>query len=253
MATAEGRTAHGRRRSPSLGDMTDLAEERSDAQPRASLRERKAHATRRRLLSSALDLLAREGADAVTVRAVADQSDIATGTFYNYFASAEALIDAVVELEIGTMSRRLDALTLGMPDPAEQLSIALRHLVRTAISDPTWGWLLVRLGTESQPVSDLLGSRLAAVMQHGADVERFIIKDVPTASAITLGALIAATRVFLESSRDIGEAAASFVENQLRALGITPTEAEKIANRRLPELPILADQGAMSISRIIAL
>jgi len=70
---------------------------------------------------------------------------------------------------------------------------------------------------------------------------------------MTLGALVAATRVFLDAGRALGEAESSFVENQLRALGITPAEAERIANRRLPELPIIADQGAMSIVRIIAL
>ena len=151
------------------------------------------------------------------------------------------------------MGRRLDALSNGIDDPADELSAALRHLVRASITDPTWGWLLVRLGSESEWVATLLGARLARTVERGATTGRFIVKDVPTATAMTLGALVAATRVFLDAGRALGEAESSFVENQLRALGITPAEAERIANRRLPELPIIADQGAMSIVRIIAL
>ncbi|MBO9578576.1 MAG: TetR/AcrR family transcriptional regulator [Microbacteriaceae bacterium] len=230
--------------------MTESEEQGGDGAPRLGVRERKAHATRRRLLATALDVIAREGIEAVTVRTVADGSDIATGTFYNYFTSAEELIDTIVDLEIGTMGRRLDALSTGISDPADELSATLRHLVRAAITDPTWGWLIVRLGAESERVSDLIGGRIARTIERGAHAGRFIVKDVPTATAMTLGALVAATRVFLDGSRALGEAEALFVENQLRALGITAAEAERTANRRLPDLPVIADQGALSIVRI---
>jgi AcrR family transcriptional regulator len=229
--------------------MTDEAEQ-SGAAPRLGLRERKAYETRRRLLAAALDLMARDGVDGVTIGILADHSDIAVGTFYNYFPSREAIIDVVIDLELGTMGRRVDALASGIADPAEAYSAVLRHLIRTALTDPVWGWLVVRLGVESEGVSALIGGRLSRIVERGAAAGRFLVRDAPTASAMTLGALLAAMRVFLETERQPAEAASSFAENQLRALGIAPEDATRIAMRVLPELPVIADQGALSISRI---
>ncbi len=221
---------------------------RDDA-PRLGLRERKAIETRRRLLTTALDLMSREGPGGVTIGGVADRSDIAVGTFYNYFASREALIETVVDIEIGTVGRRLDALLNTIDDPAGAFSAVSRHIIRIAILDPVWGGLLVRLGPESEGAG-ILTECLARIIQNGASNGRFMLVDVQTTAAMTVGALLAAIRVFLDSGREYGEAASSFVENQLRALGIASSEAAKLATRWLPELPVVADQGASSIVRV---
>jgi len=220
------------------------------AAPRLGLRERKANETRRRLLAATLDLMAREGPDGVIISVVAERSDVSVGTFYNYFPSREAIIETVIDLEVGTMGRRLDALAAGISDPADEYSAALRHIIRTAIIDPVWGWFIVRLGVEHDQIVQIIGERLTQAIGRGAASGRFLVVDVRTAGAMTLGALLAALRVFLESARPPGEAATSFVENQLRALGIGAEEATRIANKPLPELPVLADQGALSITRI---
>lgn len=220
------------------------------AMPRLGVRERKAFETRRRLLATALDLIAREGLDGVTIGVLADRSDIAVGTFYNYFPSREAIIDTVIDLEIGAMGRRLDALSSAVADPVNAHSAALRHLVRAAIIDPVWGWFIVRLGLENDAVFDILGERLVHSITRGVDSGRFLVSEVPTVSQMTIGALLAAVKVFLKAERPAGEAGSFFVEHHLRALGISPEEASRISVRALPELPVIADQGALSIVRI---
>ena len=241
----------GRRRVAIVVAVGDTAE--NDAQgplPRLGVRERKAFETRRRLLATALDLIAREGPDGVTIGVLADRSDIAVGTFYNYFPSREAIIDTVIDLEIGAMGRRLDALSSAVADPVNAHSAALRDLVRAAIADPVWGWFLVRLGVESEAAFQILGERLVNSITRGAEANRFLVSDVSTVSEMTIGALLAATRVFLLAERPAGDAASFFAEHHLRALGIPAEEAARIAVRKLPELPVIADQGALSIVRI---
>jgi AcrR family transcriptional regulator len=217
---------------------------------RLGLRERKAFETRRRLLATALDLMAREGPDGVTIAILAERSDIAVGTFYNYFASREAIIDTVVDLEIGTMGRRIDVLIGGIDDPAVGYAATLRHLVRSALVDPVWGWLNVRLGAASADIESIFGGRLVRVLAEGKSQGRFIVAEPVTVAAMTVGALLAGMRVYLEAERDPGAAGTEFAENQLRAVGISVEEAARIAARRLAELPVIADQGALSIARI---
>lgn len=67
------------------------------------LRERKKQATRRALQRIALELVASQGLEQVTVEQIADAADVSARTFFNYFATKEdALVatdpDAVLQI-----------------------------------------------------------------------------------------------------------------------------------------------------------
>lgn len=57
--------------------------------------ERRRARTRQEIIDNAYDLLVRYGVDGVSIRALADRIDYTPGALYKYFASKEALIDAV--------------------------------------------------------------------------------------------------------------------------------------------------------------
>jgi AcrR family transcriptional regulator len=57
-----------------------------------SRRERKKQATRQALHESAFLLVEEQGLAAVTIEAIADRADVATRTFFNYFASKEEAV-----------------------------------------------------------------------------------------------------------------------------------------------------------------
>jgi AcrR family transcriptional regulator len=73
--------------------------------PAAGRRERTKAANRAAILEAALDVFAEQGYDAVAVRDIVRRTDLASGTFYNYFPDKEAIFRALVE-QTGREARR---------------------------------------------------------------------------------------------------------------------------------------------------
>ena len=199
-------------------------------------RERKAEETRRRLLEATREQMAEGGPESITIQSITAKADIGQGTFYNYFESRDAVIDAVILDMVETLGQRLDALTHGMSDAAEIYSFSTRHLMHTAVSDPVWGWLVVRLGIAQEGLIGALGPRASRDIQIGVDSGRFTVEDVSIASAMTFGSLLSVMQAYLQSDHKI-DPSELYAENLLRMVGISPAEAHEIANRPLPTLP----------------
>lgn len=201
------------------------------------LRQRKAEATRRRLLDAARELMAAGGAESLTIAALASRADIGLGTYYNYFETREAIIDAVILDIVESLGQRLDALTADVEDAAEVYSYSLRHLLSTAISDPVWGWFLVRLGIAHEGLVGILGPRAARDLQYGVDTGRFTIEDLSLATAMTFGSLLSAMRTFLQTDDHPDDPSALYAEHLLRMAGMPIDEAHRVAHLPLPPLP----------------
>ncbi|MFI0976084.1 TetR/AcrR family transcriptional regulator [Streptomyces sp. NPDC021093] len=99
-------------------------------------RERKKAATRQKIADTALRLFLERGYDAVGIRDVATEADVAVTTLFSHFASKEAL---VFEQDEGFEQRLVQAVTDRAPD--EPLIPALRReiqaLVRHCTADGT--------------------------------------------------------------------------------------------------------------------
>ncbi len=199
-------------------------------------RERKAEETRRRLLEATREQMAEGGPESITIQSITAKADIGQGTFYNYFDSRDAVIDAVIFEVVESLGQRLDALTANMSDAAEIYSYSTRHLMHTAVSDPVWGWLVVRLGIAQQGLLGVLGPRASRDIQIGVDSGRFTIDSVTFASAMTFGSLLTVMQEYLQGhlTEDPSEL---YAETLLRMVGISPSEAYEIAHRPLPSLP----------------
>ena len=180
--------------------------------------------------------MAEGGPESITIQTITAKADIGQGTFYNYFESRDAVIDAVILDMVETLGQRLDALTHGMSDAAEIYSYSTRHLMHTAVSDPVWGWLVVRLGIAQEGLIGALGPRASRDIQIGVDSGRFTVEDVSIASAMTFGSLLSVMQAYLQSDRK-SDPSELYAENLLRMVGISPAEAHEIAHRPLPTLP----------------
>jgi AcrR family transcriptional regulator len=179
------------------------------------------------------------GPESVTIQSVTEGADIGQGTFYNYFKSRDELVDAVIRHVVENLGRRLDALTRDMTDAAEIYSFSLRHLMHTAVSDPVWGWFMVRLGIAQDGLLEALGPRASRDIKIGIDSGRFVLHDVGLASAMTFGSMLAVMHDYLDGDRK-EDPSSGYAAMLLRMVGISPADAEEIAHRPLPPLPELS-------------
>jgi AcrR family transcriptional regulator len=180
--------------------------------------------------------MAERGVEAVGLADITDAADLGAGTFYNYFQSRDEIVEAVAEASVESLGASLDALTAEMADAAEVFAVSLRHLVLKAITDPLWGWFVVRLGVAHPQLIAILGPRAARDLRKGVASGRFSIPDVEIATSCTFGALLATLHLVLSTNVDQGTDEL-FAQTMLSMVGVPFDEAREIASRPLPPLP----------------
>lgn len=180
--------------------------------------------------------MAQRGVEAVGLSEITEAADLGAGTFYNYFQSRDDIVEAVAEDAIESLGARLDRLTADMPDAAEVFAFSLRHLVQHAITDPLWGWFVVRLGVAHPKLIAILGPRAARDLRKGLASGRFTIPDVDVATSCVFGALLSTLHRVLstEAMPDVDE---TFALTMLCMVGVPADQARDVATRSLPPLP----------------
>src|SRR5689334_2017811 len=106
------------------------------AEPTLGRRERRKVQTRARLLAAAQALIAEGGVDAVSIGDVTERADVGFGTFYTYFESKDALIEAVVADAMSHAATIIGTRALESDDPAEMASISYRRFLAYAEDHP---------------------------------------------------------------------------------------------------------------------
>ncbi len=202
--------------------------------PRVSDRvERRKARTRAGLLAAARELFAANGVPQTTIAEIAGHADIAIGSFYNYFATKDELLDALLTDELATQLNRLQERQANVSDPAEKISVAHRHLVRVAVEDSHWAWLLVRLEAPYRIAWSVLGQAARRDLREGIRAGRFEVGDERLALNASAGALFAVIHARLVG--ELGEDAdCEHAELVLRSFGLDRKEAAEIARRPLP-------------------
>lgn len=177
--------------------------------------------------------MAAKGIDTTTLQEITEAADVAFGSFYNYFPSKEAIVEAIVAETIESFGDALDRIAESVSDPAEVLAASVRSTVNRAVEDETWGWFLIRSGM-SMPVFRVgLVRRMARDIGIGVQAGRFQVDDVECSVLAAGGAVLAiiAARLRGELGSDAPERAAATV---LRLLGLPAPEARDVAGRPLP-------------------
>ncbi len=211
--------------------MADVATET----PAPGRRERRRAETNRRLLEAARDLFAEQGVDNTRINEITDRADVGFGSFYNYFADKDAIVEAVLSAMTEEHGAAVDRLTAGVADPAEVMAIAHRHFVRLAIAEPTWGRLVLRLDLTHHVLARALGHRAARDIQAGVDAGRFRVTDPALTLNAMGGALLGTMQAVLEGGVAPEGADSNHAAMVLRMLGVSYADAERIASRPLPD------------------
>jgi AcrR family transcriptional regulator len=133
-------------------------------------RERKKQETRQRLLQSAWELFQDRGYDHTTVAEITEGADVAKGTFFNYFATKEAIVDQIALWRIELLGNQVLAV-----DNVPQRAVARIKLLLQAMSTefaPEQGLIrhmyLIRLGhTGRRESAHRIGSLLHELVVQG--------------------------------------------------------------------------------------
>jgi AcrR family transcriptional regulator len=194
---------------------------------------RRRERTRARLVEAARAVFARQGVDATRINDITEEADVGFGSFYNYFESKDAIVAAVVEQAAKAAAEANDRASADLDDPAEIVAVAHRSLIQTAIDDPNFGWLLVRLEISHDIVSATLGPYAARDLDRGIQTGRFAVDDPAVALIAAGGALLAVVRTVLQGHAD-EKTAQHHAAAVLRIFGLPPQEAAEVAGRPLP-------------------
>ena len=135
-----------------------------EREPRGARRKRE---TRARLLDAALRLMAQKGMEGVAINEITEAADVGFGSFYNHFESKEAIYATLVESVFEEFADSLDRLASGLSDPAEIISVSVRHTLMRARREPVWGHFLIREGFSARVLTLGLGQRLLRDIERG--------------------------------------------------------------------------------------
>jgi AcrR family transcriptional regulator len=196
----------------------------TDATPPRTRGHRKREKTRRQLIAAGLTVLAKKG-DAVTVSDVVAEADVSNGTFYNYFADRDALLDELAEHTVLTLAAA--AAREPISDPALRFALTSSRVLRRAAEDETWARAVLRLVNRPTVYSridrylreDLAAGFAEARFETGPD----------DATVDQVAGLLAMTIRRMVAGDAQPDAALRAVERGLRALGIRVEEAAELA------------------------
>jgi len=213
--------------------MPPAQEQSVDAAPTRGARRRER--TNARLMQAARVLFARQGIDATTIAEITQEADVGFGSFYNHFDSKDDILDAVLVASIDEQGSVVDALTEGLDDPAEVMSVAHRHFVTRAQQDPDWARLIVRLDASHRVLLRALGARAARDLDNGIAAGRFHVADPRVALFAMGGALLGVMQAVVNGDLD-GDAAVHHAEGLLRMLGLDQADARAVVALPMPSI-----------------
>ncbi|MEU5328927.1 TetR/AcrR family transcriptional regulator [Streptomyces parvus] len=197
--------------------------------------ERRRAATRQALVGAARRILAESGDTSVSIQMIAEQADVGFGSFYNHFASKDALFDEAVLDALEEYGRAIDERLEGVDDPAERIAFGVRLSVSMAGTHPETMQVLRHQGLAHIQSDRGLSPRALDDLRTGAAIGRFSFASPEIALAALGGSLLAL--LHMRSTRptaDSDDDARAMAEAMLRMLGIPPDEAHTIASRPLP-------------------
>lgn len=198
-------------------------------------RDRRKAEARQRLLAAAHRLIAENGVSDLRIGDVTDHADLGFGTFYTYFRSKDALIEAVVAEVLGGLAARIGADALEFTDPAEAASASYRRFLRFSRDEPELARVLVELDRVNAIFEDAVTPWALETLSRGRSSGRFAVEDLDLALTSIVGAALAAIRAILAGRIPPGPKTESRgAEMMLRGFGVDPASAKEIARRKLP-------------------
>ena len=204
-----------------------------DGETRVDRRKRR---NREALIQAGYEVMAQKGIDAATMSEIAELADVGAGTVYNYFASKDELAMSVMEQVMDRLAQRIEAVTNSFSDPAQVYAFGIRNVMKAAISDQRWRWLLRRSEVIAGAMYRVMGPYAIRDIRNAVAAGRYRVEDAELAWRQATHAIVGFSLAVCDKDilpEKIDEA----VVNLLGMVGVNREEAWEIALRRCPDLP----------------
>lgn len=200
---------------------------------------------RSRLQESALQIIAAEGAAALSIDRLIQHAGVSRGTFYKYYDAPVALVR---ELALGISNELIqhaEPLVQQVQDPAARIALGLRALMHMCRTYPVLGHFLVHLGWHDINQQHLMFDYVQRDLQQAQRQGRLPAMPTELALAILGASAIAGIQVMMRAPKKWREVPDETAAVILRALGMPSEEAGVIAGTampktRLPETGLIA-------------
>ncbi len=195
-----------------------------------------------RIHEAALRIFAERGIAHLTVSELAEAAGVARGTVYNNLGPTNALFEDIAARLADEMHERVVMSFAQVADPAQRLANGVRFFIRRAHEEPLWGRFMIRFTFGNQALQGIWAGPPEADLRKGLEQKRYRIDpdQLSSALAMIVGATLSAMMLVLEGHKTWRAGGADAAEFILRALGVAPKEAKKIASAELPPLPRLS-------------
>lgn len=185
--------------------------------------------TRQLLLDTALEVLAERG-EGFSVADITARAEVSHGTFYNYFADREQLVDALVPHVVEAFAAQ-SAVEVDDPDPAARFALITARALAAAGDAPELVRVALRLEAAQRALlTDGPLAYLHEDLRTGRAAGRFAGDADEATLDVVLGALLLAARRIVEGEDGAGYRR-TVVRRLLQALGLAAEEAAGLADR----------------------
>ena len=192
--------------------------------------------TRQQLLVAATKVFAEKGVEAAAIQEIASVAGVANGTFYNYFQTKEAILEAAAIHYGVSYCERITTSYAHIKDGAERMAIGGRHYMTLAVEQPQLARFMLSVAVSSNIWDEQIRPYVYADLMMGIRQKRFHVASKEAAMDLITGTNMAGMRSLLGGGANrshISAVAASI----LRGLGMEPKDADEVARRPLPPLP----------------
>ncbi len=145
------------------------------------------------IIDATLALLTKNGFAAVSIRAVAKQAGMATGSVYKHFASKAELCAKVFRLASEKELARVVAETQGKENPTLRLQKSVRGFSERAIKQPKLSYALIAEPVDTSVDAERIKLRqdyanaFAALIKQGIALREFVDQQADVSAAALVG------------------------------------------------------------------
>lgn len=185
-----------------------------------------------------MQLFVEKGVGEISVSELAQVAGVARGTVYNNLGSIDSLFADVANALSAEMNQRVVKSADPQLEPAQRLANGIRFYVRRAHEEPQWGGFIIRYASFTQSLQDLWTGPPVQDVLAGLALSRYTFDHSMLTSVMSMigGSVMAAILLVRDGRKTWRDAGSETAELVLRALGIEPEEAHRLARAELPPL-----------------